>query len=64
MITADCWRLLQTQKRVKYAVSVERFQGIIKGPLDIPYACWKYRAARKPVKAETIQVARKLRSAA
>jgi hypothetical protein len=32
--------------------------------MDIPYACWKYRATRKPVKAETIHLARKLRNAA
>ena len=56
--------ILQTINRVKYAISVGRFQGILKGLLDIPFACWKYRAARKPVKAETIQLARKLRSAA
>ena len=56
--------ILQTINRVKYAISVGRFQGILKGILDIPFACWKYRAARKPVKAETIQLARKLRSAA
>ena len=56
--------ILQTINRVKYAISVRRFRGIAKGLWDIPYACWKYRAARKPVKAETIHLARKLRSAA
>jgi len=56
--------ILQTINRVKYAISVGRFRGIAKGLLDIPFACWKYRAARKPVKAETIQLARKLRSVA
>ena len=56
--------ILQTINRVKYAISVGRFRGIAKGLWDIPFACWKYRAARKPVKAETIQLARMLRSAA
>ena len=56
--------ILQTINRVKYAISMRRFRGIAKGLLDIPFACWKYRAARKPVKAETIHLARKLRSAA
>lgn len=56
--------ILQTLNRVKYAITVRRFRGIVKGLWDIPFAFWKYRAARKPVKAETIQLARKLRSAA
>jgi GT2 family glycosyltransferase len=56
--------ILQTLNRVKYAISVGRFRGILKGLWDIPFACWKYRAARKPVKAETIHLARKLRIAA
>ena len=56
--------ILQTINRVKYAISMRRFRGIAKGLWDIPFACWKYRAARKPVKAETIHLARKLRSAA
>ena len=56
--------ILQTINRVKYAISVGRFRGIATGLIDIPFACWKYRAARKPVKAETIQLARKLRSVA
>ena len=53
--------LLQVLNRVKYAISVGRFRGIAKGLWDIPFACWKYRSSRKPVKAETIQLARKLR---
>ena len=53
--------ILQTINRVKYAISVRRFRGILKGLLDIPFACWKYRSSRKPVKAETVQLARKLR---
>ena len=56
--------ILQTINRAKYAISMRRFRGIAKGLWDIPFACWKYRAARKPVKAETIHLARKLRSAA
>lgn len=56
--------ILQTLNRVKYAISVRRFRGILKGLWDIPFACWKYRAARKSVKAEKIQLARKLRSTA
>ena len=56
--------MLQTINRVKYAISVRRFRGVLKGLLDIPFACWKYRAARKTVKAETIHLARKLRGAA
>jgi GT2 family glycosyltransferase len=55
---------LQTLNRVKYAISMGRVRGIVKGLWDIPFACWKYRAARKPVKAETIHLARKLRGAA
>jgi GT2 family glycosyltransferase len=64
--TVSFWPLglLQTLNRVKYAISVGRFRGILKGILDVPFACWKYRAARKSVKAETIHLARKLRSAA
>jgi GT2 family glycosyltransferase len=53
--------ILQTINRVKYAISVRRFRGILKGLLDIPFACWKYRSSRKPVKAKTVQLARKLR---
>jgi GT2 family glycosyltransferase len=53
--------ILQTLNRVKYAISARRFRGIVKGLWDIPFACWKYRAARKPLKAETVQLARKLR---
>lgn len=56
--------ILQTINRVKYAISMRRFRGIAKGLWGIPFACWKYRAARKPVKVETIHLARKLRSAA
>jgi len=56
--------ILQTINRVKYAISMRRFRGVLKGLLDIPFACWKYRAARKTVKAETIHLARKLRGAA
>ena len=56
--------MLQTINRVKYAISVGRFRGIATGLWDIPFACWKYRAARKPVKMETVKMARKLRSAA
>ena len=56
--------ILQTINRVKYAISMRRFRGIAKGLWGIPFACWKYRAARKPVKAETIHLARKLRSVA
>jgi GT2 family glycosyltransferase len=56
--------ILQTINRVKYAISVRRFRGIAKGLWDISFACWKYRSARKPVKAETIHLARKLRGAA
>jgi hypothetical protein len=56
--------ILQTLNRVKYAISVRRFRGILKGLWDIPFVCWKYRAARKPVKVETVKMARKLRSAA
>lgn len=56
--------ILQTLNRVKYAIYMRRFRGIMKGIWDIPFACWKYRAARKPVKSETIHLARKLRSAA
>jgi GT2 family glycosyltransferase len=56
--------ILQTLNRVKYAISMRRFRGIAKGLWGIPFACWKYRAARKPVKAETIHLARKLRSVA
>jgi GT2 family glycosyltransferase len=53
--------ILQTINRVKYAISVRRFRGIAKGLWDIPFACWKNRAARKPVKVETVKMARKLR---
>jgi GT2 family glycosyltransferase len=56
--------ILQTINRLKYAISVRRFRGVTKGLWDIPFACWKYRTARKPVKAEIIHLARKLRSAA
>ena len=53
--------VLQVFNRVKYAMSVGRYRGILKGLWDIPGACWKYRSSRKPVKAKTVQLARKLR---
>ena len=56
--------LLQTLNRVKYAISMRRFRGIMKGLWDILFVCRKYRIARKPVKAETVHLARKLRTAA
>lgn len=56
--------ILQTLNRVKYAISMRRFRGIMKGLWDIPFVCRKYRLPRKPVKAETVHLARKLRTAA
>ena len=53
--------ILQTLNRVKYAISMGRFEGIMKGLWDIPFFCWKYRVARKPVKAETLELARSFR---
>lgn len=53
--------ILQTLNRVKYAVLMGRFRGIAKGLWDIPFSCWKYRTARKPVKAETLELARSFR---
>jgi GT2 family glycosyltransferase len=53
--------ILQVTNRVKYAISVGRYRGILKGLWDIPGACWKYRKERQPVKRETIALARALR---
>ncbi len=53
--------ILQVINRVKYAISVGRFRGILKGIWDIPWACWKYRNEREPVRRETIALARSLR---
>ncbi len=53
--------ILQAINRVKYAISVGRYRGILKGLWDIPGACWKYRNERQPVRRETIALARALR---
>jgi GT2 family glycosyltransferase len=53
--------ILQVLNRVKYAISVGRYRGILKGLWDIPGACWKYRNERQPVRRETITLARALR---
>jgi GT2 family glycosyltransferase len=53
--------VLQAINRVKYAISVGRYRGILKGLWDIPGACWKFRNERQPVKPETIALARSLR---
>jgi GT2 family glycosyltransferase len=53
--------ILQVINRVKYAISMGRYRGILKGLWDIPWACWKYRNERQPVRRETITLARALR---
>ncbi len=53
--------ILQVFNRVKYAISVGRVRGILKGLWDIPRACWKYRKERQPVRSDTIALARSLR---
>jgi GT2 family glycosyltransferase len=60
---ASLWLLgfAQTLSRVRYAVSVGRFRGIAGGLVAIPFACWKYRGRREPVKKETVELARRLR---
>ncbi len=52
--------ILQTANRIRYAVSQKRFAGIVKGVWDIPWTCWRWRAYRKVVKAETIWKSRRL----
>jgi GT2 family glycosyltransferase len=53
--------VLQVFNRVKYAMSVGRYRGILKGLWDIPGACWKYRKDRQPLRGETIALSRALR---
>jgi GT2 family glycosyltransferase len=53
--------ILQAINRVKYAISVGRYSGVLKGLWDIPWACWKYRNERQPVRRETIKLARAMR---
>ena len=60
---ASLWPLgvAQTFNRVRYALSVGRFRGIAKGLAAIPFAFWKYRGKREPVKKQTVELARRLR---
>jgi len=51
----------QVANRVRYAMRMRRFAGILSGVLRIPAACWRYRGYRKVVRPETVGVARRLR---
>jgi GT2 family glycosyltransferase len=51
----------QVANRVRYAMRMGRFAGILSGVLRIPAACWRYRGYRKVVRPETVGVARRLR---
>lgn len=53
----------QVINRVRYAVSVGRWRGILTGLLQIPAACWQYRRYRQTVGPETVRKARGLRRA-
>lgn len=53
----------QVINRVRYAVSVDRWRGILTGLLQIPAACWQYRRYRQTVRAKTVRKARWLRRA-
>jgi GT2 family glycosyltransferase len=53
--------ILQAINRVKYAISVGRYRGILMGLLDISGACRKHRKERQPVRRETIALTRSLR---
>jgi GT2 family glycosyltransferase len=52
--------LLQVLNRVRYAVGMGRFSGIVSGLMAIPRACWAHRKHRDPVGAKTILTARRL----
>ena len=51
----------QVANRVRYALKMRRFAGIVSGVLRTPAACWRYRSYRKAVRPETVAVARRLR---
>jgi GT2 family glycosyltransferase len=51
----------QVANRVRYAIHMRRFAGIVSGVLRIPAACWRYRRYRKVVLSETVKRSRGLR---
>jgi len=51
---------LQILNRVRYAVKVARYRGIMSGLCNIPITCWKYRRYRKTVKASTLRARKEL----
>lgn len=52
--------ILQVFNRMRYAVSVGRWQGISQGIWLIPHLLWHYRNQRDPVQAQTLALSRKL----
>jgi GT2 family glycosyltransferase len=52
--------MLQVLNRARYAARMGRWRGIAKGFGQIPVALWKYRRERKPVRAATIALSRRL----
>ena len=53
--------LLQVANRVAYCLKTRRYRGILKGIVQIPLTCLKYRNDRVPVTAKTLLTARRLR---
>jgi len=53
--------LRQVANRVRYAVKMRRFSGIMSGIARIPVACWRYRSYRKVVSSKAVEEARRLR---
>ncbi|MCX8156984.1 MAG: hypothetical protein N3J91_11150, partial [Verrucomicrobiae bacterium] len=51
---------IQVINRVKYALIQKRYSGIIRGLIQIPLMCYKYRKYRNVVKHHTILESRKL----
>ena len=51
---------LQVFNRVRYAAGVGRWRGIARGLCQIPGALWRYRKERKPMRAATIALSRRL----
>jgi GT2 family glycosyltransferase len=52
--------VIQVLNRLRYALSVGRWQGVGAGIMQIAPVCWKYRKYRKTVHCETIKKSRSL----
>jgi len=52
--------VFQVLNRVRYAMAMKRWRGIIQGLISIPTTCWKYRIYRKQITAATLRISRQL----